>query len=72
MNTRTAEEICTQIKGVQMNVRRGSGTALANDATGQIIYTPPEGEALLRDMLANWERFMHESVELDPLIRMAV
>lgn len=72
LNTRTAEEICTQIKGVQMNVRRGSGTALANDATGQIIYTPPEGEALLRDMLANWERFMHESVELDPLIRMAV
>ena len=57
LNTRTAEEICTQIKGVQMSVRRGSGTALANDATGQIIYTPPEGEALLRDMLANWERF---------------
>lgn len=72
LNTRTAEEICTQIKGVQMNVRRTPGTALANDATGEVVYTPPEGEVLLRDLLANWERFMHENVEIDPLIRMAV
>lgn len=28
--------------------------------------------ALLRDMLANWERFLHNQTELDPLIRMAV
>lgn len=72
LNTRTAEEICTQIKGIQMNVRRTPGTALANDATSEVVYTPPEGEQLLRDLLANWERFMHNEVELDPLIRMAV
>src|SRR5204863_504603 len=34
--------------------------------------TPPEGEALLRDLLANWERFLHGEESLDPLIRMAV
>ncbi len=28
--------------------------------------------ALLRDMLANWERFLHNQTELDPLSRMAV
>lgn len=72
LNTRTTEEICTQVKGVQMSVRRVPGTALANDATGEVIYTPPEGEALLRDKLANWERFMHNTVDVDPLIRMAV
>jgi len=72
LNTRTAEEICTQIKGVQMNVRRISGTALANDVTGEVIYTPPVGEDILRDLLANWERFLHDEVEIDPLIRMAV
>lgn len=55
-----------------MNVRKTSGTALTNDATGAVIYTPPEGEALLRDLLANWERFLHNEVEIDPLIRMAV
>lgn len=72
LNTRTAEEICTQIKGVQMSVRKTPGTALANDQTGEVVYTPPEGEQHLRDLLANWERFMHNEAEIDPLIRMAV
>lgn len=72
LNTRTAEEICTQIKGVQMNVRCVSGTALTNDFTGETIYTPPVGEDLLRTMLANWEQFLHNEQEIDPLIRMAI
>jgi Fic family protein len=72
LNTRTAEEICSRIKGMRMNVRRTPGTALANDATGEVVYTPPEGEQLLRDLLANWERFMHNEAGVDPLIRMAV
>ena len=72
LSTRTAEEICTHIKGVQMDVRRTPGTRLSNNATGEIIYTPPEGEAVLRDLLANWERYLHNEVSCDPLIRMAV
>lgn len=70
--TATAVEICRTIKAADMDVRRVPGTQLANAATGQIIYTPPQGEARLRDLLANWERFLHEQVELDPLVRMAV
>lgn len=72
LNTRTVEEICTQIKGVQMNIRRVPGTALTNDVSGEVIYTPPVGEDVLRSMLANWERFLHHEVEIDPLIRMAI
>jgi Fic family protein len=72
LTTRTAEEICTRIKAVEMNVRRLPGTALKNSATGEIVYTPPEGETLLRDLLANWERFLHNETTLDPLIRMAI
>lgn len=72
LSTRTAEQICTRIRGVEMKVRRTPGTALANEATGEIIYTPPEGEPLLRDLLANWERFIHDEIALDPLVRMAV
>lgn len=72
LNTRTAEQVCTTIKGVEMTVRRTPGTTLKNDGTGETIYTPPEGEALLRDLLANWERYLHNETELDPLIRMAV
>jgi len=37
-----------------------------------VIYTPPSGEAKLRDLLANWEKFLHNETEIDPLIRMAV
>lgn len=72
LNTRTAEQVCTTIKGVEMSVRRTPGTTLMNDRTGETIYTPPEGESLLRDLLANWERYLHNETELDPLIRMAV
>ena len=70
--TNTAELVCTRIKAVDMQVRRVPGTALANHQTGEIIYTPPEGEDRLRAKLANWERFIHEHQDIDPLIRMAV
>lgn len=72
LNTMAAEAICSQIKGVQMTVRKTPGTTLMNDATGDVIYTPPAGEQLLRSLLANWERFLHERTELEPLVRMAV
>ena len=48
------------------------GTALKNQTTGKVVYTPPEGQDRLRDLLANWERFLHDDSDLDPLIRMAV
>jgi len=70
--TATAVDVCRTLKGVAMDIRRTPGTQLANDRTGEVVYTPPEGEARLRDMLANWERFLHNQVDLDPLIRMAV
>ncbi len=72
LSTRTAESICTRIRGVEMGVRKVPGTALANVATSEVIYTPPEGEDLLRNLMANWERFVHDDSSLDPLVRMAV
>jgi len=72
LSTNTAVQVCTHIKNVEMQVRRGPGTALLNRATGQVIYTPPQGEAVLREKLADWEHFIHERADIDPLIRMAV
>jgi len=69
--TRTAEIVCTQIRGADMRVRRVPGIKLTNAGSGEIIYTPPEGESLIRGLLANWERFMHGERDLDPLIRLA-
>ena len=70
--TATAVEVCRTIKATDLDIRRTPGTQLMNDRTGEVIYTPPEGEACLRDLLANWERFLHNQTELDPLVRMAV
>ena len=72
LNTNTAVEICTQIKGARHDIRRVPGTSLSNGQTGEVIYTPPVGEALIREKLSNWERFIHENEDLDPLVRMAV
>ena len=72
LNTRTAERICSTIKGVEMSVRKVPGTQLINAATNEIVYTPPENENLLRDLLANWENYIHMETDLDPLIRLAV
>ena len=72
LTTGTAVQVCRTIKGVNLDIRRTPGTVLVNDATGEVIYTPPEGESLLRDKLANWEKFIHEAEDIDPLVRMAV
>ena len=79
LSTTLAEAVCSKTKGVEMTVRRVPATALVNDRTGEVIYTPPEGENLLREKLANWERFCHASDDdramagdLDPLVRMAI
>jgi len=72
LSTNTAVEVCRRIKDVDVDVRRVPGTALVNGGTGKVIYTPPEGERRLRDLLENWEHYLHEPSEVDPLVRMAV
>ena len=70
--TTTAVEICRTIRDTDIDIRDTLGTALKNNNTGKIIYTPPEGETLLREKLSNWEQFIHNETEIDPLIRMAI
>lgn len=72
LTTRMAEAICSRLRGVDSAVRRVPGTRLANPSTQEVIYTPPEVESRLRDMLANWEVFVNAEDNLDPLVRVAV
>lgn len=72
ISTNMAVAICSIIKGCEMDIRRVPGTKLANDLTGSIIYTPPEGETVIRDLLANWEQYVHAEDDTDPLIKLAV
>ena len=71
LTTGLYEELFQQIKQSSAGVRKTPGTKLANSA-GEVIYTPPEGEKVLRDMLANLERFIYAEDDIDPLVKLAV
>ena len=45
---------------------------IINDLTKVVHYTPPEGESVIRDLLANLEKFINNSDDIDPLIKCAV
>ena len=72
LTTDMAIQICSTIKNLELDLRSGSGTKLKNRASGELIYTPPEGQALIQEKLDNWQQFMHGYKELDPLVRMAI
>ena len=72
LSASTAVAVCSTIKGVDMDIRRVPGTTIANTINQEIIYTPPVGADAIRNLLTNWEHFIHNSHELDPLIVMAV
>jgi len=72
LTAETAAKICSQLQGREMAVRAVPGTRIANPATGQIVYAPPEGADVIREKLSAWERFVHATDDLDPLVRMAV
>jgi Fic family protein len=72
LSTRTAIDICQTVTDVQLGIR-AVPVSLKNKHTGEVIYTPPQGEAVLRELLSNWAEFMHHDEDgLDPLIRMAI
>jgi Fic family protein len=71
LSTRTAVLVCRVIKNVDLDIRQVPGTALAQHPSGKIVYTPPEGQTLLREKLSDLERFLHGRDDLDPIIRMA-
>ena len=72
LSTDIAIQICSIIKGLELDIRAESGTTLKRRATGEVIYTPPVGQKHLIAMLDNWADFMKRSTEFDPLVRMAI
>lgn len=69
--TNTAVTICTKLRAVQTDIRKTPGTVL-RDQNNNVVYTPPVGEEAIRNLLANWERFIHGDDDLDPLVKMAI
>ncbi len=69
--TPVLEEVCSIIKGHQMEVRCVPGTALKNQL-GEIVYTPPDRDSLLRDLLDNMFAWMNREDDLHAIIKSAI
>jgi len=59
------------IKQNTASIRVTPGTTLTN-TKGEVIYTPPSGEKVIREKLTNLEKFINEDKKNDPLIKMAL
>ncbi len=63
--------IFQKIKETTAGIRNTPGTKITT-STGEVIYTPPEGENVIREMLSNLENYIHDDDGIDPLIKLAV
>ncbi len=71
ITTNLCIKIVQCIKQNSASIRVTPGTTLAN-TQGEVIYTPPSGEDIIREKLTNLEKFINEDNGIDPLIKMAL
>jgi Fic family protein len=64
--------IVQTIRANQAGIRNTPGTKILNAATGEVVFTPPEGETLIREKLKNLEEYIHAEDRVDPLIKLAL
>lgn len=70
LSVNTFIEIFQIIKQSDAGIRRTTGTKISNGS--KTLYTPPEGESIIREKLSNLESFIHANDDLDPLVKMAI
>lgn len=71
ITTNLCVELVQCIKQNTAGIRTTPGTTLSN-TQGEVIYTPPAGEQIIRDKMANLESFINENDSIDPLLKMAI
>lgn len=70
--TNTLVRIMQRLRDTEAGIRKQPGTVIAKAGSGDLVYTPPEGESIIRDKLAALERYMYDDDQYDPLVRMAL
>ncbi len=70
LNVNVFQRIQGVLEQVEGRVRQVPGTTLK--AGTNVIYTPPVGEHLIRDLLDNLVAYLYSDTGPDPLVRMAV
>jgi len=66
-------EIQQIIEQNRAGIRKLPGTVLQNTLTGHVVYHPPEGEPMIRALMANLEQYINDDYDgVDPLVKLAV
>jgi len=60
------------VKKNESGIRNLPGTQLKNPSSGKVVYTPPEGEKIIRDKLKELEVFINTDDDIDPLVKLAL
>lgn len=74
LSTNSIIQIQSILEENTAGLRQLPGTTLKNDATGQIIYTPPDDKDAINKLMSNLEKFINldEDDDVSPLIKLAV
>ena len=71
ISTNTLVNIQSIIENSKAGIRKYPGTNLINPNTNEIIYTPPQSEEEIRNLLKNLEDFINNQYDnIDPLIKL--
>ncbi|TLU97930.1 Fic family protein [Dyadobacter luticola] len=67
-------QIQEELEANKAGFRRVPGTVLKNEASGQVVFTPPQKHDEIVRLMSNLEKYMNEHTpeDLDPLVKMAI
>lgn len=68
----TVLAVHAELEQNRAGLKKLPGTILKNEATGAVIYEPPQDAAEVQSLMGNLIDFIHAEDGLDPLLRMAI
>ena len=73
LNTNGIVSIQKELEENNAGLRRLPGTALVNDLTNEVIYTPPDNFDTISDLMKNLEEYLNNDADdISPLIKLAI
>jgi Fic family protein len=73
LNTNGIISIQSELEENNAGLRRLPGTALVNDLTNEVIYTPPDNFDTISKLMKNLEEYLNgDEADISPLIKLAI
>ncbi len=73
LNTNSIVEVQRELEENDAGLRKLPGTALKNEVTGEIIYTPPDNQEAIQKLMKNFDEFINaDDDDLPVLVKLAI